>query len=154
MEDCKICFSKASNKTLPCAHTLCSDCCVRLNTPTCPFCRQAFVYNGDEIKQRIKLGLLSGYKMEVPPGLAFRPEDWIENRQLNNYVIVDENVIHEPYSRARKNMQRNRRRALSLDEVLERRKVIREKKARHWERKNGRLAKTNWWENESLDVEI
>ena len=84
--------------------------------------------------------------MEVPPGLAFRPEDWIENRQLNNYVIVDEIVVHEPFSRARKNMNRNRRRALSFDEVLERRKVIREKKARHWDKKNGRLAKINWWE--------
>jgi len=45
-------------------------------------------------------------------------------------------------------MNRRRRRALSLDEVLERRRIIKEKKARHWEKKNARLAKTNWWEVE------
>jgi hypothetical protein len=155
MEDCKICFSKESNKTLPCTHTLCSDCCVRLNFPTCPFCRQNFVYTGDEIKQRIKLGLLSGYKQELSPGLAFRPEDWIErrieNRQLDRYIRIDEVVVHEPYSRVRKNMNRNRRRALSFDEVLERRKFIKEKKARHWDRKNSHLDKINWWENENYN---
>lgn len=154
MEDCKICFSKESNKTLPCNHTLCADCCVRLNFPTCPFCRQNFVYTGDEIKQRIKLGLLSGYKMEPPPGFAFRPEDWIEhrveNRQLNRYIRIDEvEVVHEPYSRVRKNMNRNRRRALSFDEILERRKIISGRKARHWDKKNSHLSKMNWWENES-----
>lgn len=152
MEDCKICFSKESNKTLPCSHTLCNDCCIRLNFPTCPFCRQNFVYTGEEIKQRIKLGLLSGYKMDVPPGLAFRPEDWIEHRmqhrQLNRNIRIDEEIIvHEPYSRVRKNMNRNRRRALSFDEVLERRKIIRERKARHWEKKSGFLNKMDSWEN-------
>ena len=138
MEDCKICFIKESNKTLSCSHTLCSNCCVRLHTPTCPFCRQVFVYTDDEIKQRKKLGLLSGYKYEIPPSLA------LENRQLNINIEI---VVHEPYSRVRKNMFRNRRRALTFDEVLERRKIIREKKARHWEKKDGRLAKIKWYEN-------
>lgn len=146
MEDCKICFEKESNKTLPCSHLLCSDCCVRLNTPVCPYCRQTFVFNAEEIKKRLQLGILNGYKYEVPPGLAFRPQDWIENRQLNNYILVDDTVVHEPFSGALRQMGRRRRRALSLDEVLERRQMIQEKKARHWERKNARLAKMNWWE--------
>ena len=148
MEDCKICFLKESNKTLSCNHKLCSDCCVRLNTPTCPFCRQAFVYTDDEIKQRKKLGLLNGYKYEVPPGLAFDFNQSLEifngNRQLNTNIEI---IVHEPYSRIRKNMFRNRRRTLTFDEVLERRKIIREKKARHWEKKDGRLAKIKWYEN-------
>ena len=145
MEDCKICFCNKSNKVLPCSHSLCSDCCVRLNAPVCPYCRQVFIFNSEEIKQRIKLGILDGYKWDVPPGLAFRPEDWIENRQLNNYIIIDDEIVHEPFSRARKSMTRNRRRALSLDEVLERRQIIKAKKARHWEIKNARLSKVNWW---------
>lgn len=147
MEDCKICFSNESNRMLPCSHSLCSVCCVKLNTPICPYCRQTFIYTAEEIKERIKLGILSGYKWEASPGFAFRPQDWIEHRQLNNYIIIDDQLIHEPFSRARKNMNRNRRRALSLDEVLERRKMIKEKKERHWDRKNARLAKLNWWEN-------
>ena len=45
-------------------------------------------------------------------------------------------------------MERRRRRFLSFDEAMERRQIIKEKKARHWERKNRRLEKTNqgWWE--------
>jgi hypothetical protein len=156
MEDCKICYIKESNKKLPCCHEICSDCCVRLNSAICPFCRRNFTYTNDEIKERIKLGIINGYKVEVPPSLAFQnqnfllthnilPRDWINNRQLN--LNNQEEIIHEPYSRAIKNSQRRRRRFLSLDEVLERRKEIKEKQARHWEKKNGRLNKySNFFE--------
>ena len=92
MEDCKICFSNESNRMLPCSHSLCSVCCVKLNTPICPYCRQTFIYTAEEIKERIKLGILSGYKWEASPGFAFRPQDWIEHRQLNNYIIIDVTV--------------------------------------------------------------
>jgi hypothetical protein len=44
-------------------------------------------------------------------------------------------------------MYRRRRRTLTFEEVLEKRQHIKTKKARHWEKKNNRLVKTNWWEN-------
>ena len=69
MEDCKICYSNESNKKLPCGHELCSSCCVRLNSAICPYCRQNFIFNADEIKQRFKLGIVNGYKREIPPVL-------------------------------------------------------------------------------------
>ena len=142
MEDCKICFITASDKKLPCGHELCSKCVVRLNSASCPYCRQNFIFSLQEIKERIKLNIVNGYQWEVPPGLAFRPIDWINNpRQLN--ISVEDNVINEPFSRVRKNMERRRRRFLSFDEVLERRKQIAEKKARHWDKKNAQLSKSS-----------
>lgn len=145
MEDCKICYVKESNKKLPCNHDLCSECCVRLNAPVCPFCRGNFIFTADEIKQRIKLGIINGYQWEVPPGLAFVPSDWLNNNRQLNFSIrdnYDNTNIPEPFSRARKNCNRRRRRFLSIDEVTERRKLIREKQARHWDRKNSRLLKS------------
>lgn len=143
MEDCKICYSNESNKKLPCGHELCSSCCVRLNSAICPYCRQNFIFNADEIKQRFQLGIVNGYKRELPPVL---PIDWIRPvpRQLNELEIVHEpfsRIVNDPYARARRSGERRRRRFLSLDEVLERRKELKERKARHWERKNNRLNK-------------
>jgi hypothetical protein len=145
MEDCTICFNNKSNKVLPCSHSLCSNCCVRLNVSICPYCRQVFIFNSEEIKQRIKLGILNGYKWDAPPRLAFIPEELIENRQLDNNI--ENEINHERFSRVRKNMYRRRRRTLTFEEVLEKRQQIKTKKARHWEKKNNRLVKTNWWEN-------
>lgn len=138
MEDCKICYSKESNKKLPCGHELCSSCCVRLNSAICPFCRQNFIYNADEIKQRLQLGLINGYKKEIPPVLPL-PIEWIRPvpRQLSE-------INYEPFSAARRSGERRRRRFLSLDEVMERRHELKERKARHWERKNNRMLKNNW----------
>lgn len=135
MEDCKICYSNESNKKLPCGHELCSSCCVRLNSAICPYCRQNFIFNADEIKQRLQLGIVNGYKREIPPVL---PIDWIRPvpQQLDELEIV-----HEPFASVRRAGERRRRRFLSLDEVLERRKELKERKARHWERKNNRLNK-------------
>jgi hypothetical protein len=150
MEDCKICYSNESNKKLPCGHELCSSCCVRLNSAICPYCRQNFIFNAEEIKQRFKLGIVNGYKREIPPVL---PRDWVTPvpRQLDELEIhepfsriVNEpfsRIINEPFSAARRAGERRRRRFLSLDEVLERRKELKERKARHWERKNSRLNK-------------
>jgi hypothetical protein len=153
MEDCKICYSNESNKKLPCGHELCSSCCVRLNSAICPYCRQNFIFNADEIKQRFKLGIVNGYKREIPP-MPILPRDWITSvpRQLDELEIINEpffridnapfsGIINEPFSGARRSGERRRRRFLSLDEVLERRKELKERKARHWERKNSRLNK-------------
>jgi hypothetical protein len=142
MEDCKICYSNESNKKLPCGHELCSSCCIRLNSAICPYCRQNFIFNADEIKQRFKLGIVNGYKREIPPVL---PRDWLTPvpRQLDELEIHEpfSRIDNEPFSRARRTGERRRRRFLSLDEVLERRKELKERKARHWERKNSRLNK-------------
>ena len=146
MEDCMICFNNKSNKVLPCSHSLCFNCCVRLHVPVCPYCRQVFFFNSEEIKQRIKLGILNGYKWDVPLRLEYHPEYLIENRQLYN-IIIENEINNESFSRVRRNMYRRRRRTLTFEEVLEKRQKIKAKKARHWERKNNRLVKTNWWEN-------
>jgi hypothetical protein len=136
MEDCKICYSNESNKKLPCGHELCSSCCVRLNSAICPYCRQNFIFNADEIKQRFKLGIVNGYKREIPPVL---PRDWVTPvpRQLDEFS----RIVNEPFTAARRAGERRRRRFLSLDEVLERRKQLKERKAKHWERKNSFLNK-------------
>jgi hypothetical protein len=152
MEDCKICYSKESSRKLPCSHELCSDCCVRLNAALCPFCRAKFIFNGDEIKQRNQLGLINGYNWVTPPSLALSiprepllPRDWLNsNRQ---FISNEDLSINVPFSRAQKNGERRRRRFLSLDEVLERRKELKKRKEKHWEKKNGRLDKINGsWE--------
>jgi len=139
MEECKICYIKESNKKLPCGHECCSDCCVRFNSALCPYCRQSFTFTADEIKKRIQLGIINGYNWEVlPPGLALTPIEWVQPaRQLNNIT----REAPEPYSRVIRNCVRRRRRNLSFDEVIVRRKEIQERKARHWDRKDGRLNK-------------
>lgn len=147
MEDCKICYITVSDKKLPCGHELCSKCVVRLNSASCPYCRQQFTFSLEEIKQRIKLNIVNGYQWEAPPGLAFRPSDWIDSPRQLNSPLVDSPLVNEPYSRVKKNMERRRRRFLSFDEVLERRKQIKERKARHWEKKNAQLKNSmDWWE--------
>ena len=48
-------------------------------------------------------------------------------------------LIFTPFSRAIKNCYRRRRRNLSLEEVLERRKNIRKRMKKKWTRKNKHL---------------
>jgi hypothetical protein len=136
MEDCMICYNNKSNKVLPCSHSFCSNCCVRLNAPVCPYCRQVFIFNSEEIKQRIKLGILNGYKWDASSNIIVEPE-----------IIIENEINNEYFSRVRRNMYRRRRRTLTFEEVLEKRQQIKTKKARHWDKKNNRLVKTNWWEN-------
>jgi hypothetical protein len=136
MEDCTICFNNKSNKMLPCSHSFCSNCCVRLNAPVCPYCRQVFIFNSEEIKERIKLGILNGYKWDASSNIIVEPE-----------IIIENEINNESFSRVRRNMYRRRRRTLTFEEVLEKRQQIKAKKARQWERKNNRLDKIDWWEN-------
>ena len=131
-----ICYNNKSNKVLPCSHSFCSNCCVRLNAPVCPYCRQVFIFNSEEIKQRIKLGILNGYKWDASSNIIVEPE-----------IIIENEINNEYFSRVRRNMYRRRRRTLTFEEVLEKRQQIKTKKARHWDKKNNRLVKTNWWEN-------
>ena len=136
MEDCMICYNNKSNKVLPCSHSFCSNCCVRLNAPVCPYCRQVFIFNSEEIKERIKLGILNGYKWDASSNIIVEPE-----------IIIENEINNESFSRVRRNMYRRRRRTLTFEEVLEKRQQIKVKKARHWDKKNNRLVKTDWWEN-------
>ncbi len=122
---CTICFLNKPNKTLPCEHSLCQDCVIRLDKNICPYCRKVFNFTIDELKERIKLGIADGYKWDAPPGLEFRPQDWIENNRNNERYI--------------RNTQRKRN--LSFDEVLEKRHFIKKRIEKHKERQDGRLRK-------------
>jgi hypothetical protein len=151
---CTICFFNKPNKTLPCEHSLCQDCAIRLNKSNCPYCRKVFNFTIDELKERIKLGIADGYKWEAPPGLEFRPQDWIENNRNNNTIFIyDSNdaeyyIYNQPFARIARNTQRKRRRNLSFDEVLERRHFIKKRIERHKERQEGRLRKVKWYEDD------
>ena len=130
-DECPICYTNQPTKKLPCKHELCSDCCIHLNSALCPLCRQKFTFNSEEMMQRIKLGLINGYKWEVPPVANGGNASilGLPNRQLN-YSLMNDNeeiIFNEPFSRVLRNAIRNRRRCFSLDEVLERRKEINSK---------------------------
>ena len=64
-------------------------------------------------------------------------------RQLDELEIPESltRILNAPFSGARRSGERRRRRFLSLDEVLERRKQLKERKAKHWEKKNSFLNK-------------
>ena len=107
---------------LECSHILCVDCYKKLRKNTCPFCRHVItMYN--------------------PPQPHYNfPNNMSVSTQL------DINIINEPFSRVRRNMIRNRRRNLSFDQVLKRRRRIKKRCKRKWMRKNGRLAKINFYD--------
>ena len=129
---------------MSCNHELCESCYLRLDKTYCPYCREVFTYSKLDIVKRNKLNL--NYNWQPPS-------------QIYNYIPPDTNTNsivqtlpsnntrnrnyeqNEPFSRARKNMNRRRRRNLSFDEVLERRKNIRKRCRRKWMKKNGRLNK-------------
>ena len=48
-------------------------------------------------------------------------------------------------SRINRNRFRKRRRNLSMKEIKERRRIIKKKCKRKWNKKNSRALKTNWW---------
>ena len=133
-----------SQKVLSCNHVLCESCYLRLDKTYCPFCRKVFTYSHSDIIKRKQLNLnytwqppsqISNY---IPPDTTNPTFATISNNTLNR--SLEQN---EPFSRARKNMVRRRRRNLSFDEVLERRQTIRRRCQMKWMRKNGRLEKEN-----------
>jgi len=131
-----------SKKILSCNHVLCESCYLRLDKTYCPYCRKVFTYSRNDIIKRNKLNL--NYNWQPPSQISnYIPPD--TNISTIPTVIVPSNNSRnrslEPFSRVRKNMTRIRRRNLSFDEVLERRKVIRRRCQMKWMRKNGRLEK-------------
>ena len=120
--ECHICYDTHQSsdfKTLECNHKLCLGCYNKLIQNSCPFCRHII--------------------KEKSPNPSYT--DYISVPFQNIPNEYSEYVVPEPFSRVRSNMRRNRRRNLSFDEVLERRKKIRARCKRKWMRKNGRLNK-------------
>jgi len=163
MESCSICcfpYSEQQSldgksrvqKVLSCSHSLCKSCYLRLDKTICPFCRTSFNYTKDEINQRKLLDL--NYNNWQPPSQInnYIPEPFVSNRRqrTNTVTLPVQNIqineqqpvrVSEPFSRVRKNMVRNRRRNLDFEEVLERRKIIKKRCQKKWNRKNLRAEK-------------
>lgn len=137
--------SKRTKKVLSCNHELCESCYLRLDKTHCPFCRKVFTYSKIDLVKRNKLNL--DYNWQPPSQILnyIPPENnnhisTIQTRTSNNTQNREEQT-YEPFSRVRKNMTRRRRRTLSFDEVLDRRRIIRKRCRRKWMKKNGRLEK-------------
>ena len=155
MESCNICcFPYHENghvrKDLDCKHSLCKSCYLRLDQTHCPFCRSTFKYTNQELQERESLNLT--YHNWQPPSQIsnYIPPNIIRNRHrerilptidLNTQQQVDIDTIPEPFSRAKRNMTRKNRRDLDFKEVLERRKIIKKRSQKKWNRKNTRAEK-------------
>tara|TARA_B110000902_G_C14216627_1_gene553455 strand:- start:770 stop:1177 length:408 start_codon:yes stop_codon:yes gene_type:complete len=129
--ECHICYEhKSCNKfkTLVCNHKLCYCCFKKLLQNTCPFCRHL-----------ITLPNPSGTKNVSYHSIPISNQNLLDTTS-DIYIRAD------PYSRIRRNMTRNRRRNLSFDDVLKKRRRIKNKCKRKWMRKNGRLAKINFYD--------
>jgi len=125
--ECYICYEHKSDKifkTLVCNHSLCNDCYKKLIHSKCPFCRHP-----------IEIPNPSVYSAQNTP---FSIEGIDSFPNIPGYPV--------PYSRVRRNMNRRRRRNLSFQEVLKRRKRIKKRCKRKWMRKNGRLNKINFYD--------
>ena len=165
MESCNICcFPYSENnsggishhrKDLGCNHSLCHSCYLRLEKTHCPFCRSIFKYTKEELDER-KLLNLSYHQWQPPSQISnYIPPDTIRTRHRNRNRIRDipnieinlsdvrrnEATTQEPFSRVRKNMVRNKRRNLDFEEVLERRRIIKKRCQKKWNRKNARVDK-------------
>ena len=158
--DCIICyFKKPSLKTLSCKHSLCSNCYLRLANTVCPFCREAFVYTADEIKQKTKIGLKYKYPCnDVQPGLAL-PDEFVlnvQNQLVSNSIFHRNQIIENQYliiedgynsTRSKKKNKKyskgNQNTGLSIEEINEQRQNISKREFKKWSRKDGRLYKIN-----------
>ena len=156
MEDCTICFTLPTVvKVMDCQHQVCHDCFIRLDKPQCPFCRIEFAYTQCELEERIKLNL--DYNKCQPPNI-------INNSNTNTRITLPRmrntipnpnrpnsnrpnNITDMPFARLERQRKRKRRRNLTMDEVMERRRLIRKRCKLKWTKKTKRLKKTKWWKN-------
>jgi len=158
--DCHICYDKNSSlKSLPCEHSLCYNCFIRLANSICPYCREIFMYTPEEIIQRTNIGLRNGYQSnDLQPGLNI-PDEFIftsssqllpsiiyqrNNRLENHYQMI------ENHSNKRKN--HNNKNKLSIDEINDRRNNINKRKLKKWSRRERQLEKMNQSSLFSSDV--
>jgi len=119
-----------------CGHKLCFECFKLLQKNTCPFCRQPYTQEELALKPNIIQANSNTYN---PPVYSQN------NYRINLYNETEEAFIPQiPYSRVRRNMIRKRRRNLTFEEVLERRKLVKKRMKRKWERKSRRLEKISY----------
>ena len=159
MEECQICYSLSSNtdwKRLSCQHKLCYLCYLKLQQQLCPFCRKEFIYTKIDIAERQKRINPRSYRPYTPPAQLtniesfmtqdiYNPEsNTIRTRSRRNNAITSLTTEPNlPYSNLNRKRFRNRRRNLTLEEISERRTMIRKRCKQKWERKEGRLNKMN-----------
>jgi hypothetical protein len=131
MEECFICYSSPSGNNywveLSCNHKLCHQCYTKLTTQLCPYCRQPF-NKDNKLIQDIH-----------SPSQQLNTFNFIE---LDIEITIISNSINN--NRIERQRYRRRRRNLTFDEVVERRKMIKEKCKRKWEHKENRLKK--WYD--------
>jgi len=155
MEDCPICFQQVSEnkeKKLPCTHTLCYSCYIRLDKTICPLCRSGFIYSNQDQINRNQLNL--DYTWQPPNEiLNYIPPNLINSHQENNTT----NNIHTSNNlntsdiyqnvQTRRRTKRRRRKNLTIQEINEKRRIINKKKKMKFQKKHRRFLKTNpWWE--------
>ena len=153
MEDCLICYNKMkTGKILPCQHTLCHSCYLRLDNCSCPFCRKNFTYSKKDLVKRDKLNI--DYSNWQPPAELMIPDGFTvsensANNIINNRIYTNRHnniFVNSEFSRINRNRVRKRRRNLSMKEILEKRRIIKKKCKRKWNKKRRRSKKINWWE--------
>jgi hypothetical protein len=146
--DCHICYDKNSSlKSLPCEHSLCYNCFIRLNNSICPFCRELFIYTNEEIIQRTNIGLRNGYQSnDLQPGLNILNEFiFNSSSQLLPSIIYQRNNRLENHyqmieSRSKKIYNKNRP---SIEQINDRRNNINKREFKKWSRLQRRLEKMN-----------
>lgn len=170
--DCPICYDKKPClKSLPCEHSLCSRCYLRLDKSICPYCRAEFIYNAEENKQRVKLGLECGYQSNnTQPGLEL-PDEFLlnsstgsnvgllsnlnfslnpeliyrRNQRIENHWNNLEDGLHSTRSKKKnkKYSWDNVPSRLSEEEIFDKRYNIAKREFKKWTRKDRRLEKIN-----------
>tara|TARA_Y100000385_G_scaffold258918_1_gene287295 strand:+ start:1804 stop:2265 length:462 start_codon:yes stop_codon:yes gene_type:complete len=150
MEDCPICYQQVtedSNKKLPCSHTLCYSCYLRLDKTICPLCRSAFIYSNQDQINRNQLNL--DYTWQPPNEiLNYIPPNIINSHQenINQPIQINTSDIYQNVQ-TRRRKKRRRRKNLSIQEINERRRIINKKKKMKFQKKHRRFLKTSpWWE--------
>jgi len=166
--DCHICLDKNPHpRSLPCSHELCSRCYLRLDKPACPFCRVSFTYSPDDIKSRVKLGLINGYQSnDIQPGMLL-PDEFVfsssssllqdfynrENLNMRPRSYSDSIVLSAlrfEESGATRSSKKNKKynykndsnpHRKTVEEINERRYLIAKREVKKWDRKEGRLNK-------------
>jgi len=143
--DCHICYDKNSSlKSLPCEHSLCYNCFIRLANSICPYCRENFIYTQEEIIQRTNIGLRNGYQSnDIQPELNI----FNSSSQLLPSIIYQRNIrlenhfqMIEIHNNRKKNYNKNRP---SIEEINDRRNNINKRELKKWSRRERRLEKMN-----------
>jgi len=145
--DCHICYDKNSSlKFLPCEHSLCYNCFIRLANSICPYCRENFTYTPEEIIQRTNIGLRNGYQSnDLQPGLSLPDEFiFISSSQLLPSIIYQRNIrLENHYQMIESRNKNNNKNRPSIEEINDRRNNINKRELKKWSRRERRLEKMN-----------